>query len=71
MHEQTELEHGLKKEAERLSSENGGAPVVILVGGQDTGPPRTQVASTCQRLREFLGVLEAGKHIVAQRHLRR
>lgn len=75
MHEQHEIEKKLKTEAERISQELGGVPVVVVVGGA-TGAnvPRTMTASSIQgkdiRLRDLLGILQTSIQIESWKHFR-
>jgi hypothetical protein len=70
MDEKHEIEKKLKGEAERISAEYEGAPVVIIVGGSETKDiPHTMTGSFIDggrgRLRDFLGLLQASMQIVS------
>ncbi len=75
MHEQHEIEKKLKIEATRISSELGGAAVVVVVGGS-TEPdiPRTMTASSIKgqdiRLRDLLGILQTSIQIESWKHFK-
>lgn len=73
MHEEHPIENKLKLEAERLSSELGGAPVVIVVGGdKEAGIANTLTASSIDVegscLRDLLGILQASIQIESLKH---
>jgi hypothetical protein len=74
MHERTEVERRLRREAERISGEYQGAPVVIVVGRSGkAGLRRTMIGSSLHnqgdRLRDLLGLLEVGVQIESRKHL--
>lgn len=73
---QDDLRKKLQQEAERISNENGGAPVVVIVAGSKdagVGACTTAWANLGEgregRMRDLLGILEAAKQIEAHRHL--
>ena len=73
MHERHEIEKGLKAEADRISDQMGGAPVVIVVGGDTKANiPRTMTASSIKgkdvRLRDLLGILQTSIQIESCKH---
>jgi len=73
MHEQHDIEKELKLEASRLSEKMGGAPVVIVVGGDtEANIPRTMTASDIKgrdvRLRDLLGILQTSIQIESWKH---
>lgn len=72
MHESHEIEKDLRKKAEALSEQYGGAPVVVIVGGsKDANIPRSMLGSSLhegKRLRDLLGILEACKQIESLKH---
>ena len=73
MHEQHDVEINLKDEANRISEQMGGAPVVIVVGGDsDANIPRTMTASSIKgediRLRDLLGILQTSIQIESLKH---
>lgn len=75
MHEEHDIEKRLKTEAQRLSGEFGGAPVVILVGGSEAANiPRVMTGSWFQgvdvRLRDLLGILQTAIQIESWKHFR-
>ena len=76
MHEQHEIEEKLKTEASRISEQMGGAPVVIVVGGDtQANIPRTMTASSINgkdvRLRDLLGILQTSIQIESWKHFGR
>jgi hypothetical protein len=76
MHEQHEIEKKLKDEANRISEQMGGAPVVIVVGGDtEANIPRTMTASSIKgkdvRLRDLLGILQTSIQIESWKHFGR
>ena len=76
MHEQHDIETKLKVEANRLSAELGGAPIVILVAGDsNAGIPRTMTASSIRgedvRLRDLLGILQTSIQIESWKHFKK
>ena len=75
MHEKDEIEKRIKKDADRISESMGGAPVVIVVGGDtDANVPRTMTASSIKgkdiRLRNLLGILQTSIQIESWKHLK-
>ena len=73
MDEQHEIEKQLKAEAKRISEQMGGAPVVIVVGGDTQADiPRTMTASRIKgkdiRLRHLLGILQTSSQIESWKH---
>lgn len=69
MHEQTEID------ADRISKELGGAPVVIIVGGSNEhNIPRSMTASSIKgkdiRLRDLLGILQTSIQIESWKHFK-
>ena len=75
IHEQHKIENRLKSEATKLSSEYGGAPVVIIVAGySDANIPRTMTASSIKgtdvRLRDLLGIMQTAIQIESWKHFR-
>ena len=73
MHEQHDIEKRLKEEANRISEEMGGAPIVIVAGGDtDANIPRTMTASSIKgkevRLRDLLGILQTAIQIESWKH---
>ena len=73
MHEQHDIEIQLKTEANRISEQMKGAPVVIVVGGDsEASIPRTMTASSLKgkdiRLRDLLGILQAAIQIESWKH---
>jgi hypothetical protein len=75
MHEQHPIEIKLKREANRISEELGGAPVAIVVGGStEQGVPRTMTSSSIKgddiRLRDLLGILQTAIQIESWKHFR-
>ncbi|MCP5179525.1 MAG: hypothetical protein H6993_17660 [Pseudomonadales bacterium] len=74
MHETDPLELKLRQEAERLSQGLGGAPVVIVVGGDKaTDVPRTITvtgSASPLRLRDLLGILQAAIQTESWKHFR-
>ena len=73
MHEKHDIEKRLKFEASRISEENGGAPVVIVIGGDtEANIPRTMTASSIKgkdvRLRDLLGILQTSIQIESWKH---
>lgn len=73
MHEHYEIEKALKLEADKLSEKMGGAPVVIVVGGDsDADIPRTMTSSSIKgkdvRLRDLLGILQTSIQIESWKH---
>jgi len=73
MHEQHDIEKRLKEEANRISEEMGGAPIVIVAGGDtDANIPRTMTASSIKdkevRLRDLLGILQTSIQIESWKH---
>ena len=73
---QSDLRKKLQQEAERISNENGGAPVVVIVAGSKdagVGACTTAWANLGEgregRMRDLLGILEAAKQIESHRHL--
>jgi hypothetical protein len=76
MHEQHEIEKKLNTEANRISEQMGGAPVVIVVGGDSQANiPRTMTASSINgkdvRLRDLLGILQTSIQIESWKHFGR
>ena len=76
MHERNEVEKRLRGEAERISGEYQGAPVVIVVGGSGkAGLGRTMIGSSLHnqgnRLRDLLGLLEVAAQIESRKHFTR
>ena len=76
MHEQHEIEKKLKNEANRISEQMSGAPVVIVVGGDtEANIPRTMTASSIKgkdvRLRDLLGILQTSIQIESWKHFGR
>lgn len=74
MDEKHKIERDLKKEADRISAQYGGAPVAIVVGGSEAAKiPRTMTASCIQggRLRDLLGLLQASIQTISWRHFQR
>lgn len=77
MHENHSIEKHLRKEAQRLSEEYDGAPVIIVVGGDSaTNIPRTMLASCIEgrgrevRLRDLLGILQTAIQIETLKHFK-
>lgn len=72
MHETHEIEIALKAEAERISQQYNGAPVVILVAGStEAGVPRVMTASNLKgRLRDLLGILQTAIQIESWKHFK-
>jgi len=75
---QSDLHKKLQQEAERISNENGGAPVVVIVAGsKDAGVSACTTAwanlgeGREGRMRGLLGILGAAKQIEAHKHLNR
>lgn len=73
MHEQHDIEKRLKEEANRISEEMGGAPIVIVAGGDtDANIPRTMTASSIKdkevRLRDLLGISQTSIQIESWKH---
>jgi len=73
MHEKHDIEKRLKFEASRISEEIGGAPVVIVIGGDtEANIPRTMTASSIKgkdvRLRDLLGILQTSIQIESWKH---
>ena len=73
MHEQHDIEIKLKTEANRISEQMKGAPVVIVVGGDsEASIPRTMTASSLKgkdiRLRDLLGILQTAIQIESWKH---
>lgn len=73
MHEKNDIEKRLKFEASRISEEIGGAPVVIVIGGDtEANIPRTMTASSIKgkdvRLRDLLGILQTSIQIESWKH---
>ena len=73
MHEQHDIEKQLKAEAIRISEQMGGAPVVIIAGGDtQANIPRTMTASSIKgkdvRLRDLLGILQTAIQIESWKH---
>ena len=73
MHEQHDIEKRLKEEANRISEEMGGAPIVIVAGGDtDANIPRTMTASSIKgkevRLRDLIGILQTSIQIESWKH---
>lgn len=66
-------EKKMEEECENIRKKiKGKPPVIIIVGGTDGGPERTMTASAGvegNRLRNFLGILEASKQITTLNHL--
>jgi hypothetical protein len=76
MHEQHDIEKKLKAEANRISEQMSGAPVVIIVGGDtEANIPRTMTASSIKgkdvRLRDLLGILQTSIQIESWKHFGR
>ncbi|MGD8939530.1 MAG: hypothetical protein PVJ72_09125 [Gammaproteobacteria bacterium] len=76
MHEQHDIEKKLKEEANRISEQMSGAPVVIIVGGDtEANIPRTMTASSIKgkdvRLRDLLGILQTSIQIESWKHFGR
>lgn len=75
MHEQHDIEKRLKSEATRLSTEVGGASIVIIAAGSsDANIPRTMTASSIKgkdvRLRDLLGILQTAIQIESWKHFK-
>ena len=74
MHETDPLELELSAEAARLSQRLNGAPVVIVVAGDESaGIPRTMTATgsaTSMRLRDLLGILQTAIQIESWKHFK-
>ena len=75
MHEKHDIEKRLKPEAQKLSSELGGASVVIVVAGsREASIPRTMTASSIKgedvRLRDLIGILQTAIQIESLKHFR-
>ena len=73
MHEKDDIEKKLKIEASRISEEMGGAPVVIIVGGDtEANIPRTMTSSSIKgkdvRLRDLLGIMQTSIQIESWKH---
>lgn len=73
MHEKHDIEKRLKFEASRISEDIGGAPVVIVIGGDtEANIPRTMTASSIKgkdvRLRDLLGILQTSIQIESWKH---
>jgi hypothetical protein len=73
MHEEHGIERQLRRTAERISAEYGGAPVVVIVGGSvEAHVPRCMVGSTLHqegdRLRDLLGILQTAIQIETLKH---
>jgi len=73
MHEQEMIEKKLKLEATEISKKFGGAPVVVIVGGDTEAKiPRTMTASSIKgkdvRLRDLLGILQTSIQIESWKH---
>ena len=76
MHEQHDIEKKLKEEANRISEQMSGAPVVIVVGGDtEANIPRTMTASSIKgkdvRFRDLLGILQTSIQIESWKHFGR
>ena len=76
MHEQHDIEKKLKEEANRISEQMSGAPVVIIVGGDtEANIPRTMTASSIKgkdvRFRDLLGILQTSIQIESWKHFGR
>ena len=75
MHEEDDFEKDLKVEAQRLSDQFSGAPVIIIVAGdQKADIPRTMTASAFRpgenRLRDLLGILQTSIQIETLKHFK-
>ena len=75
MHEQDDIEKKLKAEADRISEQMGGAPIVVIAGGDtEANIPRTMTASSIKgkdvRLRDLLGILQTSIQIESWKHFR-
>ena len=73
MHEKHDIKKRLKFEASRISEDIGGAPVVIVIGGDtEANIPRTMTASSIKgkdlRLRDLLGILQTSIQIESWKH---
>lgn len=73
MHEQEIIEKKLKLEAAEISKKFGGAPAVVIVGGDtEANIPRTMTASSIKgkdvRLRDLLGILQTSIQIESWKH---
>lgn len=78
MHEEHDIEKKLKGHAAEISRTLGGAPVVIVVGGDARcGIDQTMTASHIEndgrtpRLRDLLGILQAAIQLESWKHFRR
>jgi len=75
MHEVDDFEKDLKIEAQRLSDRFSGAPVIIIVEGDEkAGIDRTMTASAFRpgenRLRDLLGILQTSIQIETLKHFK-
>lgn len=75
MHESHEIEKKLRTEAAKISSDLGGASIVIIAAGNtDKGIPRTMTASSIKgkdiRLRDLLGILQTSIQIESWKHFK-
>ena len=74
MHELHETEQELKAIAQDISEKHGGAPVVIVMGGQnESSILRTMTATSGaepMRLRDLVGILETAKQIESWKHIK-
>ena len=75
---ENDLRRKLQQEAERISSENNGSPVVVIVAGSKDAEVEACTTAWANlgegregRMRDLLGILEAAKQIEAHRHLNR
>lgn len=75
MHEIDELEKSVKQEAKRISEKYGGAPVVVVVGGDEKANiHRTMTGSWAPnnsiRLRDLVGILQTSIQIESWKHFK-
>jgi hypothetical protein len=74
LHEIDDIEFELWDEAERISEKYNGAPVVIILGGDEAAQIRRNMVSSSlhsgKRLRDLLGLLESAKQIESLKHFK-
>ena len=74
MHEIHDIEFELWDEAERISEKYNGAPVVIILGGDESAQVKRNMVSSNlhsgKRLRDLLGLLESAKQIESLKHFK-
>jgi hypothetical protein len=77
MHERHPIEKRLRKEAERISKDYNGAPVIIIIGGtgadvQGKGKLNRNMLGTSlhkdYRLRDLIGILQTALQIETLKH---